>query len=277
MPDGVSLHIGVNQVDPSHYTGFDEHSDRQFGLRACESDAVHLQVTTAAQGFAASTLLGEAATVAAVATAIHDAAATLVEGDLFVLTFSGYGGGVPDRNSDDHWRERTWALYDRQVPEDELMSLVASFRPDVRVVVVDDSSEEGTALRALTFLGGGTLPLEEEPFRERALPPDVVTGTYDRYREVYDGIQSSCTPSDQAIIPAAVLIMTGFQKQRGKEGREHGVFTETLLRVWDGGRFDGNYEEFVEQIAARMPLDQAPRLTERGSGKPFVRQRALSI
>ena len=277
MPEGVSLHLGLNRLNPSHYTGFDEQLDRELGLRGSETDAIQLEAITSAQGFTASTLLGEAATAEAVAAAVREASARLDEGDLFVVTFSGYGGGVPDLNSDEYWRERTWALYDRQMPEDELMSLVSSFRPNVRVLIIDDSSEQGTVRRDMTFLLGLAAPLEDEP-RDKALPPDVAVATYDGNRALYDGIQSSCAPSDRAVIPAAVLVMTGFREgQRGTDGRQNGVFTEALLRVWDGGRFDGNYKELVRRVAAQMPPTQTPRLIERGSGKPFVRQRALSI
>jgi hypothetical protein len=33
MPKGISLHIGLNRVDPAHYAGWDGR------LNACESDA----------------------------------------------------------------------------------------------------------------------------------------------------------------------------------------------------------------------------------------------
>lgn len=278
MADGFSLHVGVNRVDPRHYGGFDPAGAGGWegSLRSCEQDAVDLRATAAAEGFAASTLLADAATVQAAGSAISEAAASLGPGDIFVLTYSGYGSQVPDLNSDEHWREATWALYDRQLPEDELTAFLGSFPPGARVLVIDDSSSAGTVRRsALTFLDR---PLDESEPRTKDLPPDVANETYRSNRELYDEIQRSCTSSDQAVIPAAVLIITGFaENQLGTDGPRNGLFTETLLRVWDGGRFQGSYTRFAKEIAALMPPTQVPHLSKRGASKTFVRERPLTI
>jgi hypothetical protein len=45
MPIGASLHIGLNAVDPKHYSGWDGQ------LTACEFDANDMQALAKSQGF----------------------------------------------------------------------------------------------------------------------------------------------------------------------------------------------------------------------------------
>jgi len=45
MPVGASIHIGLNAVDPKHYSGWDGQ------LTACEFDANDMQALAKTQGF----------------------------------------------------------------------------------------------------------------------------------------------------------------------------------------------------------------------------------
>ena len=61
MAKGISLHIGLNAVDPVHYQGWNGQ------LTACEADAKDMAALAKVQGFASSPLLlTKAATVAGV-------------------------------------------------------------------------------------------------------------------------------------------------------------------------------------------------------------------
>ena len=48
MPKGISIHIGLNSVDPAHYEGWDG------ALAACEADAKDMYALAKKQGFQAS-------------------------------------------------------------------------------------------------------------------------------------------------------------------------------------------------------------------------------
>jgi hypothetical protein len=65
MAEGFSLHLGLNRLDPSHYTGFAGSGEGRWegSLAGCEQDAIDLEAITQAQEFTAATLLGDAATV----------------------------------------------------------------------------------------------------------------------------------------------------------------------------------------------------------------------
>src|SRR5262245_20443135 len=85
-PRALSLHIGLNSVNPRHYAGWSG------DLVACESDAHDMAALAAAQKIKPTILLTRQATRGSVLKAIRGAAKTLRAGDLFLLTYSGHGG-----------------------------------------------------------------------------------------------------------------------------------------------------------------------------------------
>jgi metacaspase-1 len=88
-PKAVSLHIGVNRVDPIHYAGW------KGELVSYENDDRDMERIAGSQGFVNRSLLTNA-TATAVLAAIEKAAKELFEDDFFLLTYSGYGGQVND-------------------------------------------------------------------------------------------------------------------------------------------------------------------------------------
>ena len=107
-----------------------------------------LQAVANEEGFAASSLLGEMATSEAVTASIVHGSTSLADGDLFVVSFSGYGGYVRDEQSSSPFK--TWALYDRQMPEYELLSLLGRFPSGVRILVLSDSCAYRTISRSIS-------------------------------------------------------------------------------------------------------------------------------
>jgi len=106
MAKGISIHIGLNHVDPKHYQGWDG------ALNACIAHAKDMRALAIKKGFTGNTLLTEGqATAAAVTAVIQDAAKKLSKGDMLFLTYSGHGGQVRDTNSDEKDNDRmdeTW-------------------------------------------------------------------------------------------------------------------------------------------------------------------------
>ena len=162
MPQGISVHIGLNSVDPRHYEGWDGQ------LTACEADAKDMQALAKKQRFSSSTLLlTRAATAQAVSDAILGAAKALKSGDLFFLTYSGHGGQVDDTNSEEKDRmDETWVCYDRQLIDDEVYELWSKFKLGVRILVLSDSCHSGTVTRKIPDL------VSSGP-RVRAMPTSV--------------------------------------------------------------------------------------------------------
>src|SRR5688572_3746067 len=143
MAKGISLNIGVNNVDPAHYAGWDGQ------LMACENDAEDMAEIAKSKDFQVTKILTQEATVENVVKNISDAANKLESGDLFLLTYSGHGGQLEDKNKDEpDFIDETWCLYDRQFVDDELNQCLSKFKEGVRIFSLSDSCHSGTVVKA---------------------------------------------------------------------------------------------------------------------------------
>jgi hypothetical protein len=295
-PQGLSLHLGLNSVNPKHYGGWSG------DLMACEFDARDMAALATRQKMKPTTLLTANATRANVLRAIRAAAKSLSAGSLFFLTFSGHGGQMPDVSGEEEdKKDETWCLYDSQLIDDELFNELARFAEGVRVLVLSDSCHSGTVTRARvpdTVAGIG---------RSKMMPPSVAMRTYTMHQRFYDDLQKQIAAEaarvrnvdpDAALaqlhsgatdrltslaakMNAAVLLISGCQdNQTSLDGDHNGAFTEQLLRIWDGGRFNpraGNYINFHGAIKAGMPASQTPNLFTLGPAAVFSRQRPFTV
>jgi hypothetical protein len=258
MPTAMALTIGLNSVDPKHYAGWSG------PLAACEADALDMADIAKAKKMKTETLLTKSATRAKVLGGIRKATKALKSGDLFLLSYSGHGGQVPDKNADeaDH-EDETWCLFDGELLDDELNAELASFAPGVRVLVFSDSCHSGTVTKVAFYQAlrsASVSPLSDEPLRYRAMPPDVALATYRRNRKFYDDLQKS-PGSKKGLrdVGATVLLISGCQdNQLSSDGTFNGLFTGTMLRVWNDGKFKGNYKQFLSGILKSMPPAQTP-------------------
>ncbi|WP_432034888.1 caspase family protein [Streptomyces cucumeris] len=284
MAIGLSLHIGLNQVDPAAYDGWSGE------LNACEQDATDMASLADSAGFdVTDPLITSDATSEAVVFALEAAAGRLAGGDILFLTYSGHGGQVPDLNHDETGDrlDETWVLYDRQLVDDELFELFGKFAKGVRIWMLSDSCHSGTVARRLPELLSAreldrrfhTEDPDEVGRRIRAMPQTVQSTVYRRDREMYDRIQKARTAKDLAKIEASVLEISGCQdNQTSADGIVNGLFTGTLLEVWRGGAFPGSYRGLHREIVKRMPPDQTPHLFLAGAPNPaFARQRPFTI
>jgi hypothetical protein len=281
MARGISLHIGLNAVDTSHYDGWDG------ALAACEFDANDMQSIAESRGFETSILLTKNATADAVTGAIESAAQELGSGDFFFITNSSHGGQVPDKNDEEEAdrSDETWLLYDRQLVDDELYALWAKFKPGVRILVLSDSCHSGSVAKNIDddvpdVVATAEAAAKESP-RYRALPRDKMIATYRQNADLYDGIQKALPSStkSESDVGATVLLISGCQDdQLSLDGFSNGRFTEELLSVWDKGAWKGNYRNFHEAIRSGMPAYQQPNYYPVGSPNPaFEQQDPLTI
>jgi hypothetical protein len=171
QPRGVSVHIGVNRVDPVHYSGWSG------PLAGCENDATDIHGLAEASGFQSKMLLTQDATAEAVLGEITSAAGSLSSGDYFLLTYAGHGAQVPDVGADveEDQQDETWCLYNRMLLDDELSRAWQDFAPGVRIVVLSDSCHSGTVVRHAVMRSAFYAQLQvEDPTATRA--PDTVGG-----------------------------------------------------------------------------------------------------
>ena len=282
---GISLHIGLNAVDPEHYQGWDGQ------LGGCENDANDMVALATFRGFKTTQILTADGTAENVTRAISAAAEELTTGDIFFLTYSGHGGQIPDTGTDeDDHLDETWVLFDRELIDDELWALYATFQPGVRIVVLSDSCHSGTVTREVryreTYLPhtakvGLAGDASADQIKTKNMPHDIERKTYMAHRELYNGIQSSLPPggADPSEIGADILLISGCaDNQLSGDTPSNGVFTANLLRVWQDGKFEGSYRELYAQLSNLMPASQSPNYYRVGSvNKAFDVQAPFSI
>ncbi|MFC8956855.1 caspase family protein [Streptomyces sp. NPDC057101] len=283
MPKGLSIHIGINEIDETRYGTKAE-------LKNPENDALAMAELAKANRFApVATLLTKNATSEKVTGALKEAADQLTAGDMLLLTYAGHGAQVPDKNGDEpDRRDETWVLYDRQFVDDELHALFGTFAEDVRILLLSDSCHSGTVARDLSLFlddselerGFDTSDRVEVRARVRALPQDVQFRNYQREQELYDEIQRSVPALDLQDIAADVLLVSGCQdNQTSSDGAgAHGLFTETMLKTWKNGAFRGTYSTLHRQVTEAMPFYQSPNLFQTGKSTPaFLAQSPFAI
>lgn len=267
----LSLHIGLNEVSPDHYAGW------RGELAACEFDSEDMQAIADGRGYTSTRLVTPEATRDAVIGQIKKAAAKLKAGDIFLVSYSGHGGQVPDFNADeDDALDETWCLFDGQLIDDELYALWATFAEDVRILVVSDSCHSGTMIKAMAEAGGDALMHDLDPDgyladlngnRIRAMPRRQSAKVYRNNKAFYQKIGQSIIRADSSLlakeliqpVAATVRLLSGCQdSQYSYDGFDNGQFTGALLSVWNDGRFDGDYGGFYKAICDRMPMNQTP-------------------
>jgi hypothetical protein len=310
MPQGLSLHIGLNGVDASKYNGWDG------TLAGCVNDANAMQAIAVSQGFTPTQLITQAATADAILSQIGQAAHVLESGDTFIISYSGHGGQVPDATGESPTGlDDTWVAYDRMICGHELYNLWSQFAPDVRIEVYSDSCHSGTVIRDLvlgnspfapptsngkrsvpekrlnlaaknfaTVFGAAPSKLTQQRAgppdpnapKRRFIPPQIAMAVYNQNRTFYEAVQWSRKRSEPT---ATVILISGCQdNQTSADGANNGLFTEKLLAVWNNAAFQGTLPQFHQAIVALMPDDQTPNYFSVGpEDDTFTASRPLTI
>lgn len=286
----VSIHIGLNSVNPKHYAGWSG------DLLACEFDANDMAAIARDAGMKSTLLLTTKATRKNVLAAVRAASKTLKSGDLLFVTYSGHGGQIDDVSGEEEdKKDETWCLYDGELIDDEVFLELSRIAAGVRVLVLSDSCHSGTVVRA-------RVPASSPAGRSKMMPPSVAMRTYREHQAFYDKLQhdvakaagkASVPTPDSALArvavsrrltaianecKASVILISGCQdNQTSLDGDQNGAFTEQLLRVWNQGAYKGNYAKFHAAIKARMPLTQVPNLFTLGPVGKFLTERPFTL
>jgi metacaspase-1 len=284
MPKAISVHIGLNNVDPAAYGGWDG------TLVGCINDAHELAMIATGEGYRTSILTDRQATAATVLSAIRAAATRLTAGDIFLLTYSGHGGQMEDieqEGEEPRGFDETWVCWDRQLLDDEVHAALAGFARDVRIVVVSDTCHCGTVIRH----GMAPSPPVRTPDgarRARMIPAAVASRDTNRRHSMYlrarrnaraelrrtmaelrtlTRRQAGMRKPTDCIAARVVLLAACQDNQVAYDGPGNGAFTAALLSVWNGGRYAGTYPEFLSVIRARL-VAQTPTYLAVGHGNP---------
>ncbi len=266
---GISLHIGVNAVDPKHYAGW------KGELKSCEHDAEDMAAVAKSRGMKAKVLLTKSATRDSVLKAVQAACSELRKGDLFLLTYSGHGGQIVDVSGDEmDQKDETWCLHDAQIIDDEIQREICLFATGVRVVALSDASPSGSVTRPY-------LPEPDPPpagLLPRLMPPLVGEKVYKQNEKFYDAIAKSLAAKRPPKGGPLIVAIHGCQhNQAAIDAKDNGAFTARLLDVWNSGSYRGNYLRFHAAITSRMPSTQTPLMRTRGDVAQFLLQQPFSL
>lgn len=304
MSTAKSLHIGLNFIDPVTYGNNGE-------LANCVNDANSMQALAQAQGFQTTKLTDGQATSSAVLAQIDSAASSLVSGDIYLITYSGHGGQIPDESGQESdGMNETWCLYDRQLIDDELYNLWSRFASGVRIFISSDSCHSGTVVRMmLRSHNVGTREVQSLHFddvheiqaqidqhfnigsagsrstmvataKERMLSYADCYKDYTNRKNMYRSLQTMAGPKSRAQINCSLIFISGCQdNQLSSDGTgSNGLFTQTLLNTWSNGSFNGNHNQFYNDILSVMPNNQTPNYMTLGINiDPFQNQRPYTV
>ncbi|MGW1767365.1 caspase family protein [Streptomyces sp. NPDC002073] len=284
MPTGLSLHIGLNSVDPSKYGGW---AGR---LRACENDARDMADLARGVGFGGTTLMTSEGTVKNVTAELRKAATRLKKGDIFLFTYSGHGGQVPDAPGPDVEEDdfdETLVLFDRQMLDDELYAEFQRFEEGVRIVSLLDSCHSGSGIESVSEILSpaameaqfGTSDPDQLEAGFRAMPLLRQTEIYERDKDFFLQLQQDLKSANgNGRKPTALLISGCQDNQFSMDGSQNGAFTGALLDVWSNGSFRGGYRQFHRAIQRKLPVTQSPNLYLTGEpGAEFLDQKPFTV
>jgi hypothetical protein len=271
MPQAISLHLGLNAVDPHVYRGWSG------PLQGCENDARAMQAIAHARGFTSRLLLGADATRPHLLAAMDRAAAELAANDLLLLTYSGHGASLPDQSGDEpDKRDEAWCLHDGPLIDDEIHHRLCAFAAGVRVLVVSDSCFSGSVTRDDQATATTGRPRRPAALRDGSAAPPHRRAPGARVRAVLRAnaeeyaARKAAVAATQAVEPAAGIILLAACEDRetAHDGARHGLFTEALLAIWNGGGFEGGHDAFIAAIKTRVGDAQTPTLFRVGAEEP---------
>jgi hypothetical protein len=292
MAKGISLHIGVNKVDPHGYPLRPSYSGRQYvvlsddyrpvefdcwfnvgwegPLSSCELDADAMYALAKSQKFRATILKTEKATATNVEKKIRSAAKQLVAGDTFMLSYAGHGAQVEDLTNDEaDGEDETWCLYDRMFLDDEQRELYSEFARGVNIVVLSDSCHSGSATRSGTS-GVFETATRSEHGESRRMEARTSVAVYQGRKSEYDQIQRSLKNPPPKLKASRILFSACQDHETAMGYSAGGAFTLALTGVWDGGKFSGDYGDLARQIRTKMQANYSHWVDEAGGDASTV-------
>jgi metacaspase-1 len=281
---GISIHVGLNFIDPGHYAGDDG------ALSGCLNDANDMAAIAEESGFEVQdVLLNQDATKENVLAAISNSANELDDGDILLFTYAGHGSHTADVNGDEYDdMDETLCLYDGQLLDDYLFAAWEQFGK-VRILFISDSCRSGSVARQLRYQRLGDVSEEEisdvdveqrvlesntsieamsslqEAFRAkqskpralvkvtqlempryRYLPADIAFQTWLDNRQEYEdlGRAPEISRGDQTPIEASVLLLSGCQDNQFSQD----------------GPGNGKFTHQLKQVLARAEFATYPEM-----------------
>jgi metacaspase-1 len=248
MADKRALCVGINYPGTSSQ------------LSGCVNDAVDWAELLRANGYSqVQVLLDAAATKDAILRALRENVAALGWGDRLVVTYSGHGTWVPDRDGDEVDR-RDEALcptdfqQGRLITDDELQPILGGNRAGSGVLFLSDSCHSGTVSRlAMT----GVTPAGQPRFVSPAEFMDSMTE--ERAADLEARVDTG-TPRKSASLVSGCLDQE-YSYDAYIRGRYNGAFSRAAIDTYRAGISLNNWHKAIRGVLPNNSYPQTPALT----------------
>jgi hypothetical protein len=219
MPEGYSLHVGLNRTSSERYG-----DGRYSQLFGCDRAAHAMASIAEERGYKHRQILTtpENVTLSAVTNWLKSTASKAKADDIVLFTFAGHGDLVMDSDGDEPV-DQAMVLYDSLLIDDEIYERLGNFVEGVRVVVVADCCYGGSIISMMNKVAALAA---HEP------QPDATQGPAFRrpYVKADALLLSACRDTSQTAAAQA--------------GDALPPFTRKLMNVWEasgGGAFKDGY------------------------------------
>ncbi|MCC6410711.1 MAG: S8 family serine peptidase [Saprospiraceae bacterium] len=271
----ISLHIGINNVDPGYYKGHVP------PLSGCISDMEKMEALAKTKGFSTQTMRNSEATREAILQFLVEQSGELDKNDILLITYAGHGAPIPDQDGDEaDLHDESWVTYNGFLLDDELNRHFTLFKEGVRILVVSDSCHSGTMNRYLSAARSGLPMPRGSAQKARFLPLDVVKKILNDNKQPARALRLKMeTARAKEEYKAAILLLAACQDdQYAMETTNGGVFTNHLVELVSANGKTYNYNDCISTIREKMPVTQIPKLNPLGSAaERFADQLIFSI
>jgi hypothetical protein len=252
MAKGLSLHIGLNSIDPTKYEG--KYED----LRNAENDARYYFDLAQKNNYSALVFTGDTATSENLLATLYDYAGRLEPGDSCFISYSGHGTRVKDLNEDEEdGYDEVLVLYDRLFIDDEFRQCWAKFQGGVKIFFINDSCYNGTVLRFFELNDKPAAVIWPDHIL-RGIDSSEVKKDFEKNIALYEGIKLN--PADKAV--CSIIHIGACQDNQladdGASTERNGKFTSSVREVLEKDGFTGSYKNLYEKVMLKMPPWQTP-------------------
>ncbi len=244
----TSLHIGINSYPG---TGAD--------LYGCVNDAPDWADLLRSRGFAASILLDQAASHTAILEHLQNFIGEADAGDTLVITYSGHGTWVPDKDGDEADR-RDEALCPSDlmsagpITDDQLYRLFTMGNPLANLAFISDSCHSGTVSRLLP-----PMTWQSRPRQVRFLSPSLFLSGPETTR--------ARALEQRPIVGgsrASALLLSGCKDNEYSYDawfgdRPNGAFTRAAIDAYAQLDGDATYRMWWNKIRLSLPSQEYPQ------------------
>lgn len=188
--------------------------------------------------------------------AFKDLLADAVSGDVRVITYSGHGTTVRDKNGDEaDGRDEAWCLYDGNLIDDDIKAIIAKAPAGVRLTILSDSCHSGTITRAFM----GTLD-NEEYSKPRYMPPkDDVDAFAMSELPLKKSVFAPRNEMKELLISGCKSTEYSYDAKIG--GKPTGAFSYYAIEILKKNP-KITYEKFHKLLRKKLPSTQYPQMPQ---------------